>query len=149
MQKRRSTDDQSHADVKATLTSLIRCLGSRSHATMNNLPHVFVVFDEAHTLTERRTQESGTFFTELRSAVKTAGTNDFFSFFLSTTSKISQFAVPKDMDQSLRMAESTPPVPFSDLGFDHLMRDRKIFETFKTIDDVASNECVMHLGRPL
>ena len=54
-------------------------------------------------------------------------------------SRNSEIAVHKEIDESARMVESTPFVPFSDLGFDYLMRDCKIFETFTTIDDVTSN----------
>ncbi|KAH9065664.1 hypothetical protein EDB87DRAFT_869820 [Lactarius vividus] len=45
--------------------------------------------------------------------------------------------------------ELIPHLSFSDLGFDHLMNDRKIFDRYKTIEDVISTECVVHMGRPL
>jgi hypothetical protein len=121
----------------------------------NKFPAIFVVFDEAHTLTEHQTTDNRTPFIELCSALKDvddAGeSSSFFSFFLSTRSSISKFVMPKDVDISARMIEedSTPSHPFSDLGFDHLMHERKIFDKFKIIEDVTSVECVIHMGRPL
>ncbi|KAH9064241.1 hypothetical protein EDB87DRAFT_1392354 [Lactarius vividus] len=41
------------------------------------------------------------------------------------------------------------PLPFSDLGFDHLMRDRRICDAFNAIDNVTSTDCVVHMGHPL
>jgi len=59
--------------------------------------------------------------------------------------------MPKDINSSHRVNDEKPipSLPFRDLGFDHLMRDRKIFDRFKTIDDVTSTECIVHMGRPL
>lgn len=136
--------------MRDALDDLIKCLGAPQQTDTHMLPTVFVVFDEAHTLTNLRTDGNRTPFTELRSALKDVGSNRFFAFFLSTTSKISQFVVPKQIDGSDRMVgESTASLPFSDVGFDHLMHDRKIFDKFKSIDDVTSTECVAHMGRPL
>jgi hypothetical protein len=156
------------AAVTKALNELITCLsapteGSSPAASVagtgienNEFPAIFVAFDEAHTLTEHKTSDNQTPFIELRSALKDvddAGeSNSFFSFFLSTTSSISKFAMPKDMDNSARMIEDStlaPSLPFSDLGFDHHMHERKIFDKFKTIEDVTSVECVIHMGRPL
>ncbi|KAH9178639.1 hypothetical protein EDB89DRAFT_1927636 [Lactarius sanguifluus] len=55
------------------------------------------------------------------------------------------------MDPSDGMREEglVPPLSFSDLGFDHLMYDRKIFDRYKTIEDVTSTKCIVHMGRPL
>jgi hypothetical protein len=59
--------------------------------------------------------------------------------------------MPRDIGKSARIYENRlrTPLPFSDLGFDHLMQNRKILDKFKTIDDVASTECVVHMGRPM
>ena len=134
------------------LKKLIKSLGPRTGRD-DTIPDVFVLFDEAHALTELKTHSNRTYFVELRSVLHDLPVGDFslFAFFLSTTSKISQFAMPKDIDQSHRVGQGAlkPSLPFSDLGFDHLMRTRKIFDTFKTIGDVTSTECVVHMGRPL
>jgi len=132
------------------LKKLIKSLGPRTGRD-DTIPDVFVLFDEAHALTELKTHSNRTYFIELRSVLHDLGDFSLFAFFLSTTSKISQFAMPKDIDQSHRVGQGVlkPSLPFSDLGFDHLMRTRKIFDTFKTIGDVTSTECVVHMGRPL
>ncbi|KAH8996167.1 hypothetical protein EDB86DRAFT_1044555 [Lactarius hatsudake] len=72
----------------------------------------------------------------------------FFSFFLSTTSDIAQFAIPRYMDRSDRILHKrlNPSLPFIHLGFDHLMHDRKIFDQYKTIEDVTSTECIVHMA---
>ncbi|KAH9172091.1 hypothetical protein EDB89DRAFT_2070070 [Lactarius sanguifluus] len=74
-----------------------------------------------------------------------------FTFFLSTTGKISQFSPPHGRDASHRMNDGKlkTPTPFIYLGFDQLMRDRKVFDKYKTLNDVTSLECIAHMGRPL
>ncbi|KAH9082104.1 hypothetical protein EDB83DRAFT_613711 [Lactarius deliciosus] len=147
-------------EVRRALQMLLSCLNCDNGANANGkLPGVFIAFDEAHSLAqpielrvESKEKNKWTFFIELRRALLEALLDtSSFSFFLSTTSKISQFAMPGEIDPSARMhdKELRSPLPFSDLGFDNLMRDRKIFDTFKTIDDVTSTDCVVHMGRPL
>ncbi|KAH9019831.1 hypothetical protein EDB85DRAFT_1896484 [Lactarius pseudohatsudake] len=132
-------------DVKRALKMLLSCLNgaqidpedenASANAKNGKLPDVFIAFDEAHSLAqpiekvESKERKKWTFFIE----------------------QISQFAMPGEIDHSARMhdKELRSPLPFSDLGFDHLMRDRKVFDTFKTIDDVTSTDCVVHMGRPL
>ncbi|KAH9175272.1 hypothetical protein EDB89DRAFT_349519 [Lactarius sanguifluus] len=130
----------------------------RKKANANDIPPgVFIAFDEAHSLAQpiepkvESNDNNRTFFVELRSALQVLINTSSFVFFLSTTSKISQFAMPGGIDPSARMHDKILrlPLPFSDLGFDHLMRDRKIFGAFKTISDVTSTDCVAHMGRPL
>ncbi|KAH9169726.1 hypothetical protein EDB89DRAFT_2072721 [Lactarius sanguifluus] len=41
------------------------------------------------------------------------------------------------------------PTPFIYLGFDQLLRNHKVFDKYKTLDDVTSLECIAHMGRPL
>ena len=140
------------ATVAKALDELITSLGVPPTGT--KFPAIFVVFDEAHTLTVYQTRANRTPFIELCSALKDVDAvgkgYSFFSFFLSTMSRISKFAMPKDVDDSARMVhEFIPSRPFSDLGFDHLMHEHKIFDEFKTIEDVTSVECVIHMGRPL
>ena len=116
------------------------------------LPDVFIVFDEAHPLTVPFI-ESGTRnpFAELRRALRVLTDSLLFSFFLSTTGKISLFTPPRGHDPSYRMnhGELKTPQPFIYLGFDQLMGDRKIFDKYKTLGHVTSLDCIAHMGRPL
>ncbi len=126
--------------------------GSEKDLQNDDVPDVFIAFDEAHTLTGPKDDLSKrSHFHELRWALHEVKEAPCFSFFLSTVGKISEFATPKDADLSMRISKMgfIPSLPFSDLGFDHLMHDRKIFDKYKTIDDVTSIDCVVHLGRPL
>ena len=116
------------------------------------LPDVFIVFDEAHPLTtpfeDKGTQNH---FVELRRALRVFTKMSLFTFFLSTTRKISQFTPPRDRDASHHMNDGQlkTPDPFIFLGFDQLMRDHKIFDKYKTLDNVTSLKCITHMGRPL
>ncbi|KAH8988894.1 hypothetical protein EDB92DRAFT_2068305 [Lactarius akahatsu] len=151
-------------EVWRALKMLLSCLDGDNgaqigpedeNANMNDkFPGVFIAFDEAHSLTQPiEPNEKHTFFIELRRALQALRDTSSFSFFLSTSDKtsISQISMPGNIDPSSRMHETLfrLPLPFSDLGFDHLMRDRKICDAFKTIDDVTSTDCVVHMGRPL
>ncbi|KAH9175335.1 hypothetical protein EDB89DRAFT_2137024 [Lactarius sanguifluus] len=151
-------------DVVRALRMLLSCLDGDIDGTQINprdenanvndkFPGVFIAFDEAHSLTQLiEPNEKHTFLIELRRALRALLDTSSFSFFLSTSDKtsISQISMP-EIDPSSRMPETLfrLPLPFSDLGFDHLMRDRKICDAFKTIDDVTSTDCVVHMGRPL
>ncbi len=91
-----------------------------------------------------------THFIELCRALHLLEETSLFTIFVSS-GKVSQLAmlgediVPsRTIDKTLR-----PPLPFSDLGFDQTMQNRKIFDKYKTIDDVTSEECIVHMGRPL
>ncbi len=112
---------------------------------------VFIAFDEAHSLTDLKDGSERSPFLELRWALRKMEKLPCFAFFLSTTGKILDLAPPKYADASMRtnMEGLRPSLPFSDLGFDHLMRNHKIFEKFKTIHDVTSTACVVRMGRPL
>ncbi len=118
------------------------------------LPDVFIVFDKAHPLTTPFNPEgiqSHSSFVELRQALRVFSDELLFTFFLSTTGKISQFSLPRGCDASNRMNDGKliTPNPFIYFGFDHLMRNCKIFDKYKTLDDVTSLECIAHMGRPL
>ncbi|KAH9082179.1 hypothetical protein EDB83DRAFT_620620 [Lactarius deliciosus] len=147
---KRTTSGSNHHVWKA-LESLITSLGPRTDCSESEVPDVFVAFDEAHSLVESSDPDIKTQFIHLRSALHVLKYQSFFSFFLSTTSDIAQFATPRDMDKSDRILHEKldPSLPFIDLGFDHLMHDRKIFDRYKTIEDVTSTECIVHMGRPL
>ncbi|KAH8998885.1 hypothetical protein EDB86DRAFT_781144 [Lactarius hatsudake] len=151
-------------DVGRALQTLLSCLdgdndaqiGRKRKKANDKFPGVFIAFDEAHSLAQpiepkvESNDNNRTFFVELRSALQALLDTSSFVFFLST-SKISQFVMPGEIDPSSTMHDKILrlPLPFSDLGFDHLMRDRKIFDAFKTISDVISTDCVAHMGRPL
>ncbi|KAH9035048.1 hypothetical protein EDB84DRAFT_1269650, partial [Lactarius hengduanensis] len=145
-----SDPNPNREDVGKALNALRTSLGSQTRRS--KVPDVFVAFDEAQSLGELKMPGTNrTYFIHLRSALRELSDFSFFSFFLSTTSKIAHFVIPRDMDPSSRIFEEglNPSLPFSDLGFDHLMQDRKIFGKYKTIEDVTSTECVVHMGRPL
>jgi len=117
-----------------------------------HIPYIFIAFDEAHALLGVKQDNSGrSHFTELCWALRLLEKSPSFSFFLSTTSTISEFAIPQDADHSFKISAEglTLLVPFSDLGFDHLMQDHKIFDKYKTINDVTSVDCIVRLGRPM
>ncbi|KAH9030205.1 hypothetical protein EDB85DRAFT_2146842 [Lactarius pseudohatsudake] len=90
-------------------------------------------------------------FVELRQALRVFSDVSLFTFFLSTIWKISQFSPPHGRDASHHMndGELKTPTPFIYLGFDQLMKNRKVFDKYKTLDDVTLLECIAHMGRPL
>ncbi|KAH9063738.1 hypothetical protein EDB83DRAFT_801916 [Lactarius deliciosus] len=116
------------------------------------LPDVFLVFDEAHSLTRPFESEGmRSHFVELCQVLGVLSDVSLFTFFVSTTGKISQISPPRGRDASHRMNDGKlkTPTPFIYLGFDQLMRNRKVFDKYKTLDDVTSLECIAHMGRPL
>ena len=140
-------------DMGDALDMLLRCLdGTQIGRKGNNLPGVFIAFDEAQSLAAEPLDQSTnrTHFTELLRTLRVLEGTSTFSIFFSATSNVSQFAMPKDtrgfysIEKTLRL-----PLPFSDLGFDQMMQNCKLFNKYKTIDDVTSTECVVHMGRPL
>ena len=62
-----------------------------------------------------------------------------------------QFAHPHQQDPSSRISSGQllMPRPYICLGFDQLMQDHKVFEQWKTLDDITSLECAAHMRRPL
>ncbi len=123
---------------------------NRGPETDAQAPAVFIVFDEAQSLTSLK-GDGPDHFLHLCWALRMMEHASCFAFFVSTRGRISEIAPPKDADRSSRTFTMSliPSLPFSDLGFDHLMRDHKIFDTFMTIDDVTSVDCVVRMGRPL
>ena len=143
-------EEVTNTKVANALNALLSCLGDNSKK--DNHPGVFIAFNEAQSLAQPiESKGHRTFFIELRRALQALLDTSSFMFFLSTASKISQFAMPKDIDGSARMYNDTlrTPLPFCNLGFDHLMQSHKILDKFKTIDGAASTECVVHMGQPL
>ncbi|KAH8977434.1 hypothetical protein EDB86DRAFT_1199678 [Lactarius hatsudake] len=124
-----------------------RCIGSK------DCVDVFVTFDEAHTLADSfddiHKHESR--FVVLRRILNFLSSDPLFSFFLSTTSKITQFGQPRGQDASNRIndGELATPRPYIHLGFDQLMQSQKILNQWTTLHHVVSLECVAHMGRPL
>lgn len=147
-------DSPSDDDLLRVFEELRDRVNGKSSSTGQEpaLPDVFIVFDEAHPLTMPfDSNEKGSHFVELRRALRVFTEASLFSFFLSTTGKISQFTPPRDRDPSHRMNDGKlkTPRPFIYLGFDQLMVNRKIFNKYKTLEDVTSLDCIAHMGRPL
>ncbi|KAI0253843.1 hypothetical protein BJV78DRAFT_133573 [Lactifluus subvellereus] len=118
------------------------------------LADVFIAFDEAHQLTEPWDNGSTLFesnYTELQQVLRIFSTASLFTFFVSTNPEISQFAMPRTIDPFDRILQGRfhTPRPFIELGFDQLMWNRKILDEYKTLEEVASSECIVHMGRPL
>jgi hypothetical protein len=113
---------------------------------------VFILFDEAHQLTAAFSQtDARSNFAAIRQVLQTLNNEPMFTFFLSTTGKILQFTPPRHLDASDRINKGTlnTPPPFVHWGFDLLMKNRKIFDKYTTLDDVTSLDCIAHMGRPL
>ncbi len=138
--------------LKDALQHLQDCIDAGESGKRDEGPaEVFIVFDEAHLLTVPFKNGGGSNFVELRWALQTFRTAPLFTFFLSTTGKVSQFTLPRGYDRSNRMndGELRIPHPFIYLGFDQLMVCRKILDKYKTLDAITSLDCIAHMGRPL
>jgi hypothetical protein len=81
------------------------------------MPDVFVAFDEAHSLLSTHSSSWLSDYSELREALTVFSRAPLFTFFVSTSAIISQVPLP---------ISSQAPRPFIDLGFDHLMWNRKV-----------------------
>ncbi|KAI0267702.1 hypothetical protein BC834DRAFT_55711 [Gloeopeniophorella convolvens] len=116
------------------------------------IPDIIITFDEAHQLTKKFGGGSSlSNLTQLRQALCMLDQESAYAFFLSTDSKISEFAPAQHRDSSNRVLKGDliSNRPFSALGFDQLMTSRKIGAAFKTVGDVTSMKCIAHMGRPL
>ena len=131
---------------------------SKNYIHIDNAPashirgvDVFIAFDEAHTLADSFDDTHESRFVVLRRILGSLSSAPLFSFFLSTTGKITQFGQPRGQDASDRINDGSlaTPRPYIYLGFDQLMQSRKILARQTTLDDVVSLECVAHMGRPL
>ncbi|KAI0292092.1 hypothetical protein B0F90DRAFT_1823220 [Multifurca ochricompacta] len=92
---------------------------------------IYISFDEAHSLTTPFGEHDWRSpFTELRRALQMLEGSPMWSFFLSTSGKITQFSQPRSVDPST------------------LMETQKISK-HNTLKDVTSLECISHMGRPL
>lgn len=114
---------------------------------------IFVAFDEAHTLSERRDNLGESHFIILRRVFSSHSADPLFSFFLSTTGKVTQFIQPRGRDPSDRINDDnlSTPRPYILLGFDQLMEGYKLFSSSKppTLQHVTSIEFAVRMGRPL
>ena len=112
-----------------------------------------LVFDEAHILTRTKTKSdranTRSNFGELRKALRNLNTLSVFSFFLSTTGKITQFVPASSQDESLRVVyrELELIQPFTDLGFDPLVN--KSHGGNRILAGVTKEEFMVQFGRPL
>lgn len=161
MKKSNASDELDSNDIMKALTTLRNVLNSGGedlsehsvavHKTPSIFVDVFIAFDEAHTLTDTLDDEDESRFVVLRRILGTLSSAPLFLFFLSTTGKVTQFGQPRGQDRSARInnGQLATPRPFIYLGFDQFMQSQKIFDKWKTLDDVTSMKCAAHMGRPL
>ena len=110
------------------------------------------MFDEAHLLTTSLTPTNAqSHFSALWHVLQIFYNASMFTFFLATTGKISQFIPPCQFDPlgHMNQGKFTTPHPFVLWAFDLPIKDCKIFDKYKTLDDVTSLECIAHMERPL
>ncbi|KAI9429403.1 hypothetical protein H4582DRAFT_2065292 [Lactarius indigo] len=107
--------------------------------------------DESSRLADSFDDQNESRFVVLRRILSSISSEPLFSFFLSTTGKITQFGQPRGQDASNRINEGklTTPRPYIYLGFDQLMQSQKVLVRWTTLDHVTSLECIAHMGRPL
>ena len=162
LKSKRSSEPPEDKALAKALTRLRTALNAGSNPkSMTHFIHsnkwpsrfvdVFIAFDEAHTLAEVVDDRNETRFIVLRRLLSSLTPEPLFSFFLSTTGKITQFGPPRGHDASTYINHSilATPCPFIYLGFDQLTKTSKVFERWNTLDDVTSLEYNAHLGRPL
>ncbi|KAI9445640.1 hypothetical protein BJY52DRAFT_1102519, partial [Lactarius psammicola] len=84
---------------------------------------LFIVFNEAHTLAESFNDRQESCFVVLQCIFNSVLLDPLFSFFLSTTGKITQFGQPCGQDASNHINDSTltMPCPYIHLGFNQLI----------------------------
>jgi hypothetical protein len=118
-------------------------------------PLVLFAFDEAHALSYPETGKgmpaSPTAFSEMRRAIRQMNPYPVFALFLSTTGKIHDFTPPPkdDPSQRLTMEQYSLIPPFTELGFDQMVKadDIKIDNLY--IDDLSRLGYMVKFGRPL
>lgn len=126
-----------------------------ARGALHERPLVFMAFDESHSLTDPFDKDDdprNTHFTQLRRVLRMLYGEPVFTFFLSTTGKISQFTGPRSVDPSSRIAQGMFQLipPFVDLGFDQWMKHTKIKDDgSSSLEDVSKFEFMAMFGRPL
>jgi hypothetical protein len=140
----------SDKDLTDALTVLTKALNAgEQSATEHHIGiDVFIVFDEAHTLANSYDDDNESRFISLCRVLHALRSLPLFSFFLSTTGKITQFGQPRGHDNSGRINGGclVSPRPYVFIGFDQLIEK---FEQGQELDHVTSLRFISHLGRPL
>ena len=125
-----------------------RCIITKYNVNVD----VFIMFDEAHTLTDCYDKHRESRFVMLQQTLSVLSSLELplFLFFLSTTGKVTQFSQPRGHDNSDHINDGylATPRPFIFVGFDQLVQNHKV-RRGSTLDDVTSLDFVAHLGRPL
>lgn len=161
-------EEPKDADVSGALEILREVLNRGDLENKHRIPEeaaddkfvdIIITFDEAHTLSQHLDGATDTEsrFIALRRVLNGLKSEPLFTFFLSTTGKITQFGQSRVRDPSSRVfgGQLATPRPYIYLGFDQLMEDRKLFSPASsstatlTLKDVTSMEFAAHLGRPL
>jgi hypothetical protein len=114
---------------------------------------IFIAFDEVDTLAKTFDKNYESYYTVLRRTLHSLSPScSLFTFFLSTTSiPVLPQSREQGPDSSSRIYSGTVPITpsYIYLGFDQLMQSCKVFDRWKTLDDVTSLECAARMGRPL
>jgi len=113
-------------------------------------PSLYLVFDEAHTLTSAQRDTNETHYTELTRALQALKNVGILIVFMSTTGAISQLASFTGVDPSARLLQNnfTMMPPWTTFGWDQLWQDCKI-KSGDSITDLVRTEKVVMFGRPL
>jgi hypothetical protein len=122
-------------------------------------PLIILAFDEAHTLTQVSPEAevaiqgiivAQTPFSHLRRVLRSLRKYSLFSLFLSTTGKITQFTLPRELDPSNRvqMGDLSLIPPFTALGWDHMVQDYRLNPASFKFNDIGFRYQVL-LGRPM
>ena len=108
----------------------------------------FIMFDEAHTLADSYDENRESRFVVLRRILNALSQIPLYTFFLSTTGKVTQFGQPCGDDKSSRINDGdlVSPRPYVFVGFDQLAHK---FRQGQSLKDVTSWCFISHLGRPL
>ncbi|KAK0504698.1 hypothetical protein EDD18DRAFT_1125991 [Armillaria luteobubalina] len=119
-----------------------------------NMPRIYILWDEAHCLTKPFDSNTGvqSIFSVLQHVLSMLREKALFSFFLSTTGKISQSPTARPVDPAARLYEGTLSLipPFTDLGFDHFMAGYHLGSADAiTLSDVTKVKHIVRMGRPL
>lgn len=120
---------------------------------LEDMPSIYIVWDEAHCLIKPFDPQTGhSSFSVLQRVLQMLREKTLYSFFLSTTGRISQFLTARPVDPSARVYDGSLSLipPFTDLGFDHFMAGHHLGSAnAKTLSDVTKFEHIVRMGRPL
>jgi hypothetical protein len=141
--------------VYAAAKDLVRSLkpGLTDEALKNLSPILILAFDEAHQLTniQGSAKKPWSRFDQLRRNIRKLKPLPIFSLFISTVSKISDFTTSPQQDLSMRIGNGALTLlpPFTELGFDQLLKKSPIEENTVTIQNAATVQFMCQFGRPL